>query len=796
MRSTFLCFSILWLSSASLSFWGQSVPQFTLSGYITDAATGETLIGATVWSEDASVGVVSNLYGFYTLTLPAKTYNLQVAYIGYERQRLEVDLSGENVKFNLAMVPGTKLGEAVVTGENESRIEEQVQMSKMEIPIDQIKSLPAIGGEVDLLKSLQLLPGVQSGGEGTSGLYVRGGSPDQNLMLLDGVPLYSVSHLFGFFSVFNADAVKNMAITKGGFPARFGGRLSSVLEINMKDGNMREYHGDGNISIIASKLTVEGPIVKDKASFMLSARRTYLDLLLNPIIRSATSNDPDFSTNPAYFFYDLNGKLNWKVGPKDRLYLSAFSGMDDFGVTSSNRDADQGRSIKEDLSFGLDWQNQIQALRWNHEVGPRMFSNVSLTHSVYNFNTGVDLSTEIIENGDTNATRFASLYQSGIEDHSAKVDVDFAPNARHFIRFGANITRHTFSPGALQLALDFGQENPLDTLIGQGNLSSTERYLYAEDELRLGPNVSLNVGSHLSLLSVQDTTYASVQPRLALNWKFAEGWAFKASYAEMTQFVNLLTNEGLSLPTDLWLPSTQNIRPQQSWQVAAGLATSFGNGDIECSVEGYYKEMDGLLSYREGGGFLADLDGNWESQVTQGIGNSYGMEVLFQKKRGSTAGWIGYTLSWSNRQFDDLNSGEWFPFTYDRRHDVSVVLTQDINEMWSASAAWVYGTGRAVTLTESIYNGVEFGALAAPSYEVPSERNAYRMSPYHRLDVSMTRVKPDTDGNRALIFSLYNAYNNLNPFFALAEEEPDGSRVIREYGLFPVIPSIAWRFHF
>ena len=800
--SCLICRHVLRHVVVMLLLWGHWMPMQaqtsnTLSGYISDSATGETLIGATVWVEALSQGVASNLYGFYTLTLPSDTYEVRVSYLGYNPQRFEVDLSTTDLRLNLALQPGLALKEAVVTGERENRIEEQVQMSKMEIPIDQIKALPAIGGEVDLLKSLQLLPGVQSGGEGTSGLYVRGGSPDQNLMLLDGVPLYSVNHLFGFFSVFNADAVKNMSITKGGFPARFGGRLSSILEINMKDGNMRELHGDGNISIIASKLTLEGPIVKDKASFMVSARRTYLDILLNPIIAAATKSDPTSSVDPAYYFYDLNGKLNWKVSPRDRIYVSAFSGFDDFGVTTSNSSSFEQTTETEDISFGLNWKNQIQALRWNHEIGPRMFSNLSLTHSLYNFNTGVDFRAQSISPTDTVPARFASIYRSGIEDYAAKIDVDFAPNARHFIRFGGNLTRHQFSPGALQLQLDFGQENPLDTLLGQGDLVSHERYLYIEDEVDLAEDVTVNVGTHGSMLDVDDTTYFSVQPRLALNWKFTPGWAFKASYAEMVQYVNLLTNEGLSLPTDLWLPSTGNVRPQQSWQVAAGLATSVSNGTIELSLEGYYKEMDGLLSYREGGGFLGDLQGNWEEQVTQGVGNSYGLEALIQKKFGRTSGWIGYTLSWSNRQFDDLNSGEWFPFTYDRRHDASLVVTHQINEAWSGSLAWVYGTGRAVTLTESLFNGLSFGNYpSAPVWEVPSDRNDYRMSSYHRLDVSFTRVKPGSDGNRALIFSAYNAYNNLNPFFALADQEADGSRLIREYGLFPIIPSIAWRFHF
>jgi hypothetical protein len=340
------------LLSLNTSF---SQSNFTISGHVQDSSSGEQLLGATVWCENISIGVAANIYGFYSLTLPAGKHTIMARYIGYEPQRFEVDLSS-SVKMEINLVAGTTLGEAVVTGDAFNKIEDVVQMSKMEIPIDQVKRLPAIGGEVDLLKVLQLLPGVQSGGEGTSGLYVRGGSPDQNLMLLDGVPLYSVNHLFGFFSVFNADAVKSMSITKGGFPARFGGRLSSILEIHMKDGHMKEYHADATVSIIASKLTVEGPIVKDKASFMISSRRTYLDILIKPIIARANNNNPDVTTDPRYYFYDLNGKLNWKISDKDRIYLSAFTGKDDFGIASSNNIGNSSSN----LDFGLDWKNILR----------------------------------------------------------------------------------------------------------------------------------------------------------------------------------------------------------------------------------------------------------------------------------------------------------------------------------------------------------------------------------------------------------------------------------------------------
>ena len=776
------------LLSMNTSF---SQSNFTISGHVQDSSSGEQLLGATVWCENISIGVAANIYGFYSLTLPAGKHIIMARYIGYEPQRFEVDLSS-SVKMEINLVAGTTLGEAVVTGDAFNKIEDVVQMSKMEIPIDQVKRLPAIGGEVDLLKVLQLLPGVQSGGEGTSGLYVRGGSPDQNLMLLDGVPLYSVNHLFGFFSVFNADAVKSMSITKGGFPARFGGRLSSILEIHMKDGHMKEYHADATVSIIASKLTVEGPIVKDKASFMISSRRTYLDILIKPIIARANNNNPDVTTDPRYYFYDLNGKLNWKISDKDRIYLSAFTGKDDFGIASSNNIGNSSSN----LDFGLDWKNSIQALRWNHEWGPRLFSNLTSTHSKYQFNTGMDV-LDISQDQDT--IRMAALYTSGIEDIAARIDFDFAPNANHYVRFGANFTNHTFTPGATAIDIDFGSSNLIDTIMGPDDIKSNEAFIYGEDEFGIGDRLKINLGLHASVLSVEDTAYYSLQPRVAMNFRLPKGYALKTSYARMAQYVNLLTNEGTGLPTDLWVPSTARIRPQQSWQIAVGLAKTYG--EIEVSLEGYYKGMDGLLSYKEGASFLFSTDSDWQDKVTQGIGNAYGTELLVQKKHGRTTGWIGYTLSWSNRQFDEINSGNWYPFTYDRRHDISFVITHDFTDKWTGSAVWIYGTGRALTLNESTFSayvpdGESNSGVYSFSLEVPSEKNSFRMSPYHRLDLSLTRTKNYENSSKHLIFSIYNAYNNLNPFFALTDEDDNGNPVIREYGIFPMIPSIAWRYSF
>jgi hypothetical protein len=784
--------AIAWFASDSGVFAQEKT--FVLSGYVQDASSGEQLLGATVWHKATASGTAANLYGHYTIVLPIGKQEVLFSYLGYTPLRLEVNMT-KDTKLDVDLAAGMQLGEAVVEAGASESIEERVQMSKIDIPVDQIKKLPAIAGEVDLLKSLQLLPGVQSGNEGSSGIYVRGGSPDQNLILLDGVPLYSVSHLFGFFSVFNADAVRKISITKGGYPSRFGGRLSSILEVTMKEGHKKEIHGAGSISMLASKMTLEGPLVKDKASFMISGRRTYLDLLVNPIIRA--SSPEDSQVDPRYFFHDLNAKVNWRLGNRDRLYLSTFQGVDDFGVRT--KDSQGERS--EDIDLGLDWRNSVLALRWNHEWGPSLFSNLTLMKSRYDFNTGFDYSETITNASNTETTRFASLYSSGIRDLGGRMDFDYAPNNRHFIRFGGNLTQHRFNPGATQVILNLSEEFDFDTILGAPDLFSTEAFVYAEDEVELAEGLKANIGLHASTLFVEDATYSSVQPRLALSKRLSSGLAIKASYAEMTQFVNLLTNEGLTLPTDLWLPSTARIRPQQSTQYAVGAAKTLGK--LELSLEAYYKDMDGLLSYKEGASFgSAAFDNNgttWEDAVTQGQGTSYGAELLVQKKQGKTSGWVGYTLSWTDRQFDEINSGEWFPFTYDRRHDVSVVLIHELSDKWTLGTTWVYGTGRALTLNEVQYGSIlpdYNGSLSPVTFEVPSDRNSYRLSPYHRLDVSATRTKNVKHGQRSLVLSVYNAYNNLNPFLALPGTSDEGTPIIREYGIFPFIPSVAWQFEF
>ncbi|MEM9528716.1 MAG: TonB-dependent receptor, partial [Bacteroidota bacterium] len=538
--------------------FAQNAPdaQYTISGYFTDGDSGEPLLSANVIDLNSGQGAIANTYGFYSLTLPADSVVLRFSYIGYEGQEMRLLLQ-ENLTLDVKLSPSINLQTVEVTSDRGERIEQQTQMSRTEVPVAQIKRIPALLGEVDVLKTLQLLPGVQSGGEGTTGLYVRGGSPDQNLVLLDGVPVYNVSHLLGIFSVFNADALRNVTLTKGGFPARYGGRLSSVLEINMKEGNLKEWEGEGSIGIISSKLTLSGPIKKDKTSILVSGRRTYADLIAKPLIKSAAANEGS-DVDLSLYFYDLNAKLQHKVNENHRLFLSFYSGADVFG-TEIREDEDR-------FGGGTDWGNIISAARWNWQISPKLFLNTTATYSRYEINVDA-LADDGIDD-------FRARYVSGIYDFGGKVDFDYIPNPDHYLRFGGGWTNHTYRPGAVSLKAESEGEVNLDTLVGSQVDYSNEFYAYLEDDFRLGP-LKVNAGLHFSAFGVNDELYTSLQPRLGLRYLLKNDLAVKASFSTMQQYINLLTSEALSLPTDLWVPSTDRVLPQQSWQVAAGVAKTY-----------------------------------------------------------------------------------------------------------------------------------------------------------------------------------------------------------------------------
>lgn len=759
--------------------------RFTVHGTVTDQKSGEQLIAASIFDMISLDGANSNNYGFYSLSLKQGKIKLKCAYVGYEEKLIEFVLNKDTL-INIQLNQGLTLQEVEIVSSREERIERSTRMSTIDVPIEQIKKVPALFGEVDVLKALQLLPGVNGGSEGTSGLYVRGGSPDQNLILLDGTPVYNVYHLGGIFSVFNADALKNVSLTKGGFPARYGGRLSSILEINMKEGNMTSFHGEGGIGIISSRLALEGPIVKNKASFMISGRRTYLDVIAAPFL--AASQTDEEKVDLGLHFYDLNAKMNWIINPKHRLYLSGYLGEDLFstGIESKEVGTDYTKT-----DAGIDWGNITTALRWNYNINPKLFANTSLNYSKYQFNFRAGYE----EQTNKQKEAISAVYLSGIEDYTLKTDFDYAPLPNHSVKFGSQIIRHRYNPGASQFKSNvFG--SAIDTTLGDASLWATESSLYAEDDMRFG-SLGLNLGVHTSGFYVQQKFFTSLQPRIAARYLLRNDFTVKASFATMTQYINLLTNEGAGLPSDLWVPSTKNIQPQNSWQSAVGLVKVFKE-DYECSVEAYYKKMNRVLSYKEGASFF-EGNSSWEDRVTQGEGEAYGMEFFVQKKKGKFNGWIGYTLSWNYRQFDEINSGNKYRFRYDRRHDFEIVANYQISKTWAISGSWQYATGNAITLPLLKYQTFDPFNFYNFEIEIQGEKNGYTMPPYHRLDLSVEYRQKRKKFEEAWVFGVYNAYARANPFFITTDREYDGREyktVFKQVALLPLIPNISYQFKF
>lgn len=775
-------FVLLW-AIQTLAFNFVFAQKFTISGYLKDAQSGESLIGANIYNKNTGTGTAANYYGFYSVTFSAGELSLTYSYVGYQSKQFTFNLQ-KDTTINIELSPQL-MDEVVVEGKLTEDIQESTQMGSINVPIQQIKSLPAFMGEVDLMKVIQLLPGVQSGSEGTSGIYVRGGGPDQNLILLDGVPVYNASHLFGFFSVFNADAINNVDLIKGGFPARYGGRLSSVIDISMKEGNNKEFKGEGSIGLIATKVTVEGPLAKGKSSFIVSARRTYVDILARPIIKAQTKGDGIFG----YYFYDLNTKFNYTFSDRDRLYFSVYTGDDKAYAREKYLHSDGASIVESSEEFGLKWGNITSALRWNHVYNPKLFSNVTATHSRYRFSLFNESAT--IEDGAKEV--LVNQYLSGINDWATKIDFDYLPNPNHFIKFGVNAIYHTFNPGAA----NFKFTDEIDTVISTGNIGAGEFALYFEDDIKLGNKWKANAGLHYSAFIVEGRAYNSLQPRFSSRYLINSKTSLKASYARMTQYIHLLTNSGIGLPTDLWVPATNKIRPQQSHQVAIGVAHDLGN-QYELSIESYYKSMNNIIEYKDGAGF-GQPGANWQNQVEVGRGDAYGMEFFVHKKVGAYQGWVGYTLAWSNRQFDNINFGRVFPYKYDRRHDISITNSFALSEKVDFSAVWVYGSGNSISLPIAIYSTADNEYDYYNSYdniEHYEGRNSYRMRAYHRLDLSVGFKKPTRWGERKWIFAVYNAYNRKNPFFISTGYDSNNQKKFVQYSLFPIIPSFSYQFKF
>lgn len=742
-----------------------------------DTLSGETLIGVTLkFTAVSQSGTSTNAYGFYSYKLSPGEYNLSVSYIGYRSINRKVNINSD-LRLDLSMVPDNILEEIVITSEKRNDNVVNAQMGVAKINLNEIRNVPVLFGERDVLKTLQLLPGIKSAGEGNSGFYVRGGSTDQNLILLDEAPVYNASHLLGFFSTFNSDAIKDVSVFKGGMPAQYGGRLSSVLDIRMNDGNKKEFTAEGGIGLISSRLKVEGPLVKDKSSFMISGRRTYADAFL------ALSKDSSINKNTLYF-YDLNAKVNYQIDDKNTLYLSGYFGRDELGLSET---------------FGFDWGNATSTLRWNHLFSNRLFSNTSLIYSNYNY---------VIENF-LEENNFK--VNSSIRDMNLKQDFQLALNNRHNIRFGLDLIHHTIAPGSITASAT-SSVNEVTIEKRKGSEIAT----YISDEWEVNDKLNLVYGLRASSFylfgpgvfstydkdgsTISSRTYSSgqlvksyfnLEPRISASYQLNAFSSLKSSYTRNTQNLHLMSNSTASSPTDLYIMNSNNVKPEIADQVALGYFRNFNDDNYEFSTEVYFKQMQNQIDYRSG----TDLRGNRnvEADLLFGDGRAFGIELFLKKRFGKLNGWVGYTLSKTERQFNDIDLGKWFNAKQDRTHDLSLVGIYKANDRWTFSSTFVFNTGNAVTFPSGKYQ------LNNKTIYYYPERNSDRMPNYHRLDLSATlEGKPAKKLQSSWSFGIYNLYNRKNAYSIDFRDDPDNAartQAVRTT-LFGIIPSITWNFKF
>lgn len=779
--NTFFILIILLLSNSSYSQQVPAIDRFTVSGNVRDAGNGEELLGASIYIKELESGTATNIYGFYSVSLPPANYTFVYSYVGYESVEKKIKLD-EDITINIELKSKTEvLSEAVITGERKNEEITKAEMSTVKIDYKTIKQIPALMGEVDIIKAIQLLPGVQSTSEGGSGFSVRGGSPDQNLVLLDEAPVYNASHLLGFFSVFNNDAIKDVKIYKGDIPASSGGRLSSLLDVRMKDGNSKNFSGTGGIGLISSRLTLEGPIYKDRTTYIVSGRRTYADLFIPLFVRNEDMKDSKL------YFYDFNAKVNHRIDERNRVFASGYFGRDVF----------KNKFAKMTLG------NQTFTLRWNHLFSQKLFSNFSFIRSKYDYNLGTP-----------EGEAYSFLWESHMLDHCLKADLGFYPNARNTIKFGASTIYHVFDPGS---AKGVGEESMFTEYTLPRNYA-LESGIYISNEQKIGPNLILKYGLRFSIFNnvgkgtlynftndfnpIDSTVYASgdffntfsgLEPRIGLNFTINEFSSIKASYTRTKQYIHLAQNSTAGTPLDLWFPSTPNVKPQTSDQIALGYFRNLNDNLIETSIEVYYKSMNNAIDFKDHAELL--LNPHLEGELRFGKAWSYGAEFLVKIPEGKINGWVSYTLSKTKRKIPEINDGIAYPAPYDKPNDISVVVNYVIDESKILSVNWVYATGSPVTFPTG---RAEYGGKIVPVY---SERNSYRMPDYHRMDVSFTikgKEKPERKFSHEWNFSVYNLYGRKNAWainFVQDEVYPDVTYAEMTY-LFSVIPSITYNFKF
>lgn len=776
-------------------FLGVDASAQTLSGFVKDSATGEALIGAIIKTSDSKKGTATDTKGFYKLTLSNGNYTLIVSHLGHSNIEKNVIVAQQNItlNFNLSStIVSTQ--EAVITGQRTNINVTSTEMSRVELTGEQVKTLPVIFGEPDVLKAITLLPGIKSGGEGGTGFYVRGGGPDQNLVLMDDAVIYNPSHLLGFLSVFNTDAVKNVEVIKGGMPANYGGRLSSILNVGLREGNDQKYLTNGGVGLISSRLMFEGPIKKGKSAFMVAGRRTYIDALVKPFLTEEQSAN-------GYYFYDFNAKAHFNLNDKNKLVFSGYFGRDIFSFKSPTNQL---------VKFQVAWGNAAASLKWFHSYHKKLYSNTIIIYNRYDLNNQFDFG----ENG--------FKLSSGLEDWNVKQDFYYTPNKNHTIKFGGQYIYHTFTPG-----IATGQVGTIKLDQRINKQYAHEWALYAMDEFKIGKRVTINAGLRAVFftqvgpftekvfneegIQVGDgktfkdgeaiVTYPGLEPRLAGTFLLNSNTSVKASFTQTYQFLHLATTSGAQFPSDLWVPSSRLVKPQLAYQYAVGLFKNFNENAYETSIEAYYKPMYNQIEFKPGANLF--FNQNLENEMIFGQGLSYGAEFFAKKKFGKLTGWFGYTWSRSTRQFDELNQGKSYFFRYDRTHDFSVVASYQINKKWSGTLVFVYGTGNAATLPTSRYTyqpgyNVEKNQPKFSFVDVYDKINDFRLPAYHRMDISFTYYQSKTEKfESSWNFSVYNLYNRANPYFIYFVPDIEAQKV-RAYMvyLFPILPSVAWNFKF
>lgn len=736
----------------------------TISGYVKDSK--EELLYAKVYIPELKAGVISNEYGFYSIEVPKKeSYTLVISYMGYQETRQEVPATSD-ITIDLQIKEAENvLGTVEVKAVKSQAIEEveSTEMSVVKLDVRKAKLLPSIGGETDVLKVAQLLPGITRGGEGGTSFFVRGGDGDQNLILVDEATVYNPGHLFGFFSVFNPDVIKDMRIYKGGFPANYGGRLSSVTDIRMKEGTMDKFHAEGGIGLLSSRLTIESPLWKDRMSFMVSGRRTYID----QVFKLAKQELP-------YYFYDLNGKINFKASKNDRIYLSSYFGDDVLKYSSAETDS------SDIFGFGFNLGNFTQTLRWNHVYNAKLFSNLSLIHTRFKYNI---------------QGRYADnniLIKSAVRDLGVKYAFTHFKSNDTKLKFGIEFINHNFRPNILSTSGEISEylENK------EGELLRTyEGGLYGNIAHNFTKRLKFEGGLRLSASAPKNKLYGGIEPRANFTYLLNENSSLKLSYARMTQYMHRVSSSSVALPTDLWYPVSENVRPQSSDQLAAGYNLYIPGIESSIVIEGYGKYMNGLTEYKEGSNLI--LNDNFEELLVQGRGWSYGAEFLFKREHGRLTGWLGYTLSWTKRQFEELNNGNPFFAKYDRRHYFTAVGTVELTKRVFFSAVFEYATGARFTPIIGQYFQPNAGLNGVEIVPIFAEKNSYQMSPSHRLDVNFVfKSKPEKKFQTEWHVGAYNVYNRATPYQIQITQGEDGAMKYTQPGLFGFIPSVAFNFKF